>query len=230
MSKIIIFGGAGLYIENMKVKKIYCLLATISLLPTLAACSGEIDYFDYVSEYRSGVYIFSEDGRELKIYCSRREVPYSLDGMKGELNDTVEVFYTCPSTPGSVKIEIGGLEGEMNYRSVTRDFYLCFTAPDFAADAVDVLLTTDGESSSVKALNVKDEGVIDGRQALEYVLQYDGDRFAALTEGRRFAGEINVRLLYDDDCYYYVGVTDRDKNTYAYLLNGTDGRVIAEKS
>lgn len=198
--------------------------------PFLGGCSGQTDYFDYVSEYRSGVYIFSEDGQELKIYCSRREAPYSLDGVKGALNDTVEVYYSAADTPSSVQIEIGGLEGEMNYRAVTRDFYLCFTAEDFSASGVDVQLTVDGEQTTLTALNVRQEGVIDGRQALECAVQYDGERFAALTQGNRFMGEISVRLLYDEACYYYIGVTDRDGNTYAYLLNGSDGRVLAEKS
>ena len=61
------------------------------------------------------------------------------------------------------------------------------------------------------------------------VTEYDGGRFESLTEGSRFAGEIYVRLLYDEGCFYYVGICDREGNTHAYLLDGTNGRVLAEK-
>ena len=223
---IIIIRLFALYNENMK--KFLCALAPLFLLG-FTACSSSPDYFDYVSEYRSSVYIFSEDGEELKIYCSRREAPYSSDGIKGQLNDTVEIFYSSDATADEVHISVGDMQGDMNYRSVTRDFYLCFTAEDEGAASVQATLTVDGKEKTIDVPNVRDEGVIDGRKALQCVLEYDGERFAALTKGNRFLGEINIRLLYDEGCYYYVGVCDREGNTYAYLLDGTDGRVLAEK-
>lgn len=197
--------------------------------PLFAACSAQVDYYDYVSEYRSGVYIFSEDGEELKIYCSQRETPYSSDGIKGEMNSTVEVFYRPEGSPDSVEISIGDLGGEMSYQSVTQNFYMCFTADDFDASSVEVRVTADGSEKTITAMNVREEGVIDGRQALKCVTEYDGARFEKLTEGARFSGEIYIRLLYDEGCFYYVGVCDREGNTHSYLLNGTDGRVLAEK-
>lgn len=197
--------------------------------PLFAACSAQVDYYDYVSEYRSGVYIFSEDGEELKIYCSQRETPYFSDGIKGEMNSTVEVFYRPEGSPDSVEISIGDLGGEMSYQSVTQNFYMCFTADDFDASSVEVRVTADGSEKTITAMNVREEGVIDGRQALRCVTEYDGSRFEKLTEGARFSGEIYIRLLYDEGCFYYVGVCDREGNTHSYLLNGTDGRVLAEK-
>ena len=211
-------------------KHFLCLVAPVLLIsPLFAACNAQVDYFDYVSEYRSGVYIFSEDGEELKIYCSEREAPYSSDGIKGEMNSTVEVFYRPAGSPESVEISVGGLEGEMSYQSVTQNFYMCFTADDFNAATLDVNLNIDGKDKTITAHNVREEGVIDGRQALKCVTEYDGGRFESLTEGSRFAGEIYVRLLYDEGCFYYVGICDREGNTHAYLLDGTNGRVLAEK-
>lgn len=211
-------------------KHFLCLVAPVLLIsPLFAACNKQVDYYDYVSEYRSGVYIFSEDGEELKIYCSQREAPYSSDGFKGEMNNTVEVFYRPEKSIDSVRISLGGLEGEMSYQSVTSNFYMCFTAEDFNASSVEVSLTIDGEEKTISALNVREEGVIDGKEALKCVTEYDGSRFEKLTEGSRFEGEIYIRLLYDDGCFYYVGVCDRDGQTHAYLLDGTNGRVLAEK-
>ena len=117
----------------------------------------------------------------------------------------------------------------MSYQSVTQNFYMCFTADDFDASSVEVRVTADGSEKTITAMNVREEGVIDGRQALRCVTEYDGARFEKLTEGARFSGEIYIRLLYDEGCFYYVGVCDREGNTHSYLLNGTDGRVLAEK-
>ncbi len=211
-------------------KHFLCLFAPVLLIsPLFAGCAKEVDYYDYVSEYRSGVYIFSEDGEELKIYCSEREAPYSSDGIKGEMNSTVEIFYRPEKSFDSVKISVGGLDGEMSYQSVTANYYMCFTADDFDAASVDVELTCDGQTKTISAQNVREEGVIDGREALKCVTEYDGARFEKMTEGARFAGEIYVRLLYDEGCFYYVGVCDREGQTHAYLLDGTSGRVLAEK-
>ncbi|MDE7401348.1 MAG: hypothetical protein K2N17_04775, partial [Clostridia bacterium] len=59
--------------------------------------------------------------------------------------------------------------------------------------------------------------------------EYDKASFDNLTEGRNFSGEISVRLLYDEGCFYYVGVCNREKQVHAYLVDGVDGRIIAER-
>ena len=58
----------------------------------------------------------------------------------------------------------------------------------------------------------------------------ESDRFAALTSGGSFAGELYVRLLYDNErCFYYVGLTDRNGNTYAMLTDAETGEIIATR-
>lgn len=208
------------------------LIAASLCLPVclcLPACSKKCDYFEYVSEYRRGVYYYEEDGFELKIHCSLRETPYYLDGIKGDVSAITEVFYYPDETPKEVEIDVNGHTGEMSYIATTRSFYLSFSSEDFGTANVKVKLNVDGKESEFSAANVSEEGVIDGKTALKCVTEYDGEAFSSLTEWRTFKGEISVRLLYDEGCYYYVGVCDREKNVHAYLIDGKDGRVIAEK-
>ena len=61
----------------------------------------------------------------------------------------------------------------------------------------------------------------------ECAVEHGKELFASLTDGNIFLGEIYVRLLYDDGCYYYVGVCDRNKKITAYLVDGERGKVIA---
>lgn len=196
----------------------------------LASCNRGIDYFGYVSEYRSAVYVLKEDGYELKIYGVERETPYSLDGIKGETGKLVEVYFASDKNYNEVEVEFSGYGGEMSYLSVSRNYYLSFTGGELSGEKIAVTLNLDGKQLSVEAVNVASQTTIDGKTALKCVTEYDGESFEKLTQNGFFAGEIQVRLVYDDGCYYYVGVCDRDGNIHAYLLNGDDGRIIAERS
>lgn len=203
--------------------------AALLLIPLLPACKKNIDYYDYVSEYRKSVYLCREDGYELKIFCTDRETPYSPDGVKGNMTTVTEIYYSCDGSPASVSAEIDGKGGEMSYMSVTNSFYLSFSGELTAQESVTVKLTVDGTESETVVRNVIENGIIDARGALKCVTEYDGERFARLSAGNTFRGEISVRAIYDDGCYYYIGVCDRDKNVKAYLVDGKDGRIIAER-
>ena len=217
-----------LYIVSMKKSALLLILPAIALF-SLAACAKSVDYYSYVSEYRHDVYLYEDDGVSLKIYLSDKETPYSCDGIKGQMGHVCEVYYFAENTPSEVYLDLNGLGGEMNYQSTTRSFYLSFTCDATFGAKASVKLTVDGEQSTIQANNVREEGTIDGATALKCVTEYDGEQFKKLTEGKNFNGEIGIRLLYDEGCYYYIGVSDTQGKTHAYLLDATDGRIIAER-
>ena len=195
----------------------------------LCSCSKSIDYSAFVSENRHDVYIYQDDGVSLKIYLSDKETPYNADGVKGEMTSVCEVYYYCENTPSEVEMDLNGFGGEMNYLAVSRSFYLSFSCDKSFGAKATVNLIIDGKQTTIDANNVKEDGTIDASTALKCVTEYDGEQFSSLTEGKNFRGEIGVRLLFDEGCYYYVGVIDRDGNTHAYLLDATDGRIISER-
>lgn len=205
------------------------LVATALSLCVLCSCSKKIDYYSYVSEYRHDVYLYEDDGVSLKICLSDKETPYNTDGVKGEMTTVCEIYYFAEKTPDEVEMELDGMGGEMNYLSVSRSFYLSFTCDKTFGAKASVNLIIDGKQSVIEANNVREEGTIDGATALKCVTEYDGERFARLTDGNNFRGEIGIRLLYDEGCYYYVGVCHRDGGTHAYLLDAADGRIISER-
>ncbi len=208
---------------------ILCTASALLSLPFVPACKKSVNYFDYVSENRKSVYICKEDGYELKVFCTDRETPYSLDGVKGDMTTLTEVYYSCTGSPSKVSVDIGGKGGEMSYMSVTRSFYLSFAGELDKVESVKVNLDIDGKKSEVEIKNTFESGTIDAQSALKCVTEYDGATFERLTSGNSFAGEIGVRLIYDDGCYYYVGVCDREKQLKSYLVDGANGRVIAER-
>lgn len=208
---------------------VLCFSASLCALSALPACKKSVNYYDYVSENRKAVYICQEDGYELKVFCSDRETPYALDGVKGDMTTVTEVYYTCTGSPSKVSCDIGGKGGEMSYMSVTRSFYLSFAGELEKAESVKVSLDIDGKTSELEIKNTFESGTIDAQSALKCVTEYDGATFERLTAGNSFAGEIGVRLIYDGGCYYYVGVCDRDKQLKSYLVDGKNGRIIAER-
>ncbi len=200
-----------------------------TLVCFICSCSSKIDYYSFVSEYRRDAYIYEDDGVKLKVYLSEKETPYACDGIKGAMTSLCEIYFSRDDTPQKVEATLCGMGGEMSYMAVTRTYYLSFSGDIDPGATAEVKLDIDGEEFTYKAGNVREEATIDGQTALKCVTEYDGETFERLTQGKNFLGEIGIRLLYDDGCYYYVGVSDRQGNTHAYLVDGTDGRVISER-
>lgn len=209
-------------------KFLFSLAVSIPALMFFPGCKKSADYFSYVSEYRKSVYFYEDDLLSVKIYSVDKETPYALDGFKGDVSNVTEVYFEYKSGASEVEIELLGHGGEMSWLAVTRNFYLSFTGDELTAASIPVTLNIDGKEKKVDVFNVAEEGTIDGKTALKCVYEYDGDTFKDLTDGTSFAGEIIIRLIYDDGCYYYVGVCNREAEIHAYLVNGADGRIIAE--
>ena len=124
---------------------------------------------------------------------------------------------------------MGEFSGEMNYEAVKNAYVLSFTAPPPSSDNVEVELTRGDNVKKFSALSVRDGSEISWQEALNCVRDFDGELFSSLTDGGNFKGEIYVRLLFDEGCYYYVGVCDRQKNISAYLVDGGTGKIITTK-
>ncbi|MGN0814352.1 MAG: hypothetical protein ACI4MH_03880 [Candidatus Coproplasma sp.] len=196
---------------------------------SFTACGKGIDYADYISENRTDVFLYADDNISFKIYCSSRETPYLSDGIKGKTEDIIEAHLSVEGSPSEVKIDMGGYGGEMNYLSVSKSFYLSFSGKPFGGENVDVTLTVDGKEQSFTAASVKYDGLITPVEALNCVREYDAGLFEKLTDGNNFCGEIYLRLLFDDGCFYYVGVCDREGIINSFLVNGENGRIIATR-
>lgn len=193
----------------------------------LGGCKKEVDYFNYVSEKRDNIYLYSDDSIEIKVYSLERENPYSADGIKGDITSLCEVYVRLPKNYDEVEIKVGSVEGEMNYKAVENCYFLSFSDEKFEGEIVPVTLTYDNKSTDYTAASVLYDGVISCRDAVKCVIEHANDLFKSLTDGKIFTGEIYVRLLLDDGCYYYVGVCDRNKKITAFLVDGERGKVIA---
>ena len=209
-------------------KKFLLFVFTASIALLFCGCKRGVNYLNYISEKRSNVYLYLDDEIEIKIHVSEREAPYSTDGIKGEMSGFCEIFVTLPKNYEEVDISVCEIEGQMNYKAVENCYYLS-SGGTIGGEKVSVTLTFGGESKQYSAASVLYDGVIDCESAVKCAIDYDRDLFKSLTRKDLFLGEIFVRLLYDDGCYYYVGVCDRNKKITAFLVDGERGNVIATK-
>ncbi len=210
--------------------KVFPLIAILLMTFALSGCKKKLDYYDYVSENRSEIYIYKDDDVSLKVYFCDREQPYVSDGYRGELCSLCEVFLELKQNPENVSVSLCGQSGEMNYQAVENRYYLSFSAEAVHSDGKEVTVTYGGDSNVYCLNSVKQSSkVLTAREALKCALEFDAATFQNLTQNNLFNGEILIRLLYDDGCYYYVGVCDKDKNITAYLVDGESGKILAKK-
>lgn len=206
------------------------LLTLVVLLPIFSGCKKDIDYSEYVSEKRFNIYRYADDLVEIKIYVSQKESPYCLDGVKGEVSPIAEFFVRLDKSYEEVDISCKNVNGEMSYKAVEKCYYLSLATTEIIGESVDVAISCDGESKNYKVQSVLYSGVITCENALKCVVEYNSELFENLTENGIFNGEIYVRLLFDEGCFYYVGVCSKDKKITAYLVDGEKAKILASKT
>ncbi len=207
----------------MKKFILICLCISVA---ALCSCKKEVNYYDYVSELRGNIYLYEDDEITIKIYFGERENPYNSDGIKGEMGDFCEVYVFLPTQSGAVNVKIGDISGEMSYLTVKGCYYLSSGDKDPCSDYLNVEV---GEKT-YKAVSVLYDGVISPEDALKCASEYRSEFFSSMTENYIFNGEIYIRLLYDEGCYYFVGVCDGAGNLTCWLVDGATGKIIAEKN
>lgn len=205
------------------------ILATLSL-GLMPACQKQTDYSLYISECRDNIFLYADDNVTVKIYLSQREVPYAADGICGDLSPYTEMFISFATTPQTVKVESDALSGELAYQTAKNYFYLSMgERPDWNTQ-VELKVIYDDKELECTALSVLSDGLMTATEALDCVTEHAAERFSSLTQNGNFLGEIYIRLLYDEGCWFYVGLTDRTHTTYAYLVDPSNGKILAERT
>lgn len=200
-----------------------------AVLAFAAGCAAEINYSEYISENRYALYTYSDDNIEIKLYGTTKEMPYIADGICGKKSDLTEIFVKTGENCENVSVSSQAFEGgDMSYLSSRGVWYISLGGK-VEGSSITVDIAFDEQTESYTLANVLAEGVMDGASALDCVREHASALFEGLTENGIFNGEIFVRLLYNGDCYYYVGICDRQGNISAFLVDGHTGRIIAQR-
>ncbi len=215
-------------------KKIFFLLPLLLLFLLLfTGCKKSLDYFDYVSELRSNLFLARTENFSLKIYAVRKESPYAADGVAQPTAPRFEAYLIAPSGDKTTKLYFTVDEkkqgGEMSYDGVKGEYFYGCSLDVSSLSAIDCLLVYGDEEVRLTATSVLTKNTLAPKTALGKLHEACSEPFAALTDEYGFSGEIYVRLIYEDSPYYYVGIIDRDGEIEAFLLNAETGAILARR-
>lgn len=199
----------------------------------LSACNRTVNFFDYVSEYRSNLFSYTCDEFTVRAQEVEKEYPYVADGFCGTLSKRLEIFLLPTESAQTCQIAFfyGGKTygGDASFDSVKREYYYSCTVESSSAHSLDMRVTLDERETEITLRSVRDERTLSGQDVLQKLEESDPDALHSLCEKNGFAGEIHLRLLYEDAPFYYVGVVDRKGNVSAFLLDAQTGKVLAKR-
>lgn len=197
------------------------------------ACKDKIDYFSYVSELRSNIFYAQAEECVLTAYAVEKEYPYQADGIKRETSKRIEIHLLAPSGDKSYEISFSvngtAYGGEMSYDNVRAEYYYSCSLDVSTLTQIDFTLVCEEETIALCAKSVLTEDTLSPQEIIKKLRETEEELFTNLTDKYGFAGEIYLRLLYEDFPYYYVGIIDRNGHATAFLINGESGKILARR-
>ena len=206
------------------------------MLTAVISCKAEVDLSYYISELRENVYVGEVESLKVSVYPEKREAPFIADSYVGKLKNQLIVKIDNESSV------IDDAEITLTYdnRSVSGSFeyspiggkYVCVidveTLPSSAS--VNAVIKCSGKESQVVLQSAVNSDTISAKDAINSVKKQDGNTVDKLFNTQKVEAEIHVRIMSDGKRnYYYVGLVSKD-GTYAYLVDGKTGEVLARKS
>ncbi len=220
-------------------KRLFLCLGSIFTLSfslfSLSGCSKSVNYTDYVSEYRSEIYLAESEGYALSAFFSDREYPYAHDGVCAKKESLVEIYLTVPDNTKEYTISFTSTDGtecggDMSYDSVHARWFYSQSLKAISENSITFTLTFEKENLTLQANSVKTGNEMTMPEVLEKLTEQKQEFFAALSDKNSFLGELCVRLVYNEKCYYFVGVTTAEKKMNCFLVDAYTGEILAERT
>ena len=207
---------------------LYCLICL-----SAAGCHQKVDYFDYVSELRSNIFIAKIDKFSLRIYAVEKETPYVTDGIPKEVTMRTEVYLAAPAgnKPCELSFSVNEKDygGEMSFDNVKGEYYFSCSLDVSSLQAIPCQIEYGEETVTLQATSVREATTLTPSAVLSALIEKEKDLFTALTDKYGFSGEIYIRLIYEETAYYYVGIIDRTGAVNAFLINAKNGKILAKR-
>ena len=155
-----------------------------------------------------------------------------MDGIKKECSKRAEIYLIAPEGDKECFLffTINGREysGDMSYDNVKREYYYVCSANISSEQEIVCKILYGEKEMELCAKSVVDKEIISPKTALTLLTKEEQELFSSLTDKYGFLGEIHIRLIHEDGAYYYIGIIDKNKQTYAYLLNAKTGKILAK--
>lgn len=205
-----------------------CLFLTL-----FTSCQRSEDYFSYLSEHRSNLFLVEMEEFSVRIYALEKEHPFVADGMVGEKTKRAEIYLVANGGTENCQITFHAngntYGGEASYDSVKREYFYSCAVDLSQATSVPLSVELGEGKYEVTAHSVKTTKTLSGQQILNALTEKEAELFRSLTDKNGFSAEIHLRLLYEEAPYYYMGVVDKTGKITAFLLDATTGNILAKR-
>ena len=117
----------------------------------------------------------------------------------------------------------------MSFDNVKTEYYFSCTLDTSNISELHFLIRFGESEKSLTAKTVKTQATLPPEKILLSLSQTETELFSALTDEYGFAGEIYLRLIFEESPYYYIGVIDKNGNITAFLLHAESGKILAKR-
>ena len=117
----------------------------------------------------------------------------------------------------------------MSFDNVKADYYFSCTLDVSSLSSIPCHIKYGETELELNAVSVRNENTLPYATVLKNLQTEEAELFSSLTDKYGFAGEIYIRLIYEDSPYYYIGIIDREGNINAFLVNAETGKILAKR-
>lgn len=210
-----------------------CAAAALSAALCLGGCAAEVDYTEYVSEYRAEIYRAEGDGFALTAFFGEREYPYAADGVCAAKEPLAEIYMTAPDNTAdyTLSFTVGNAVcgGDMSFDAAHARFCYSESVECVSAPSLTFTVTYDGQKTVLEAASVRTGKEMTMPEILGKLNEQRPALLSSMTQHDAFDGELCVRLVYNQKCYYFVGVISPAGKSDYFLLDGETGEIRAER-
>ncbi len=217
-------------------KKYFCLIVTIIMLSAVISCKKDVDLSYYVSELRENVYVGEVDSLKVTVYPEKRETPFIADSYVGKLKNQLIVKIdgenvTLDDAEIILSYDKTTAQGSFNYSPIGGKYVCNIEVENLPKNgSINGVLKTGEKECEFVLSSAVTSSAISAKDALNSVKKHDFKTVDKLFCDGKVEAEIHVRIMADKERnYYYVGFVSKN-GTYAYLIDGRTGEVLAKKS
>ncbi|MBP5242466.1 MAG: hypothetical protein J6Z36_02105, partial [Clostridia bacterium] len=147
--------------------------------------------------------------------------------------ELVEIYLTAPDNTAEydVSFTVDGREygGDMSYDNVYARYFYSRTLAAVSAPTLEITLSQgESQTKTLSAKRVKSGAELPMSAIIEKSVEQRKEFFDEKTVNGEFTGEIYLRLLYEEKCYYYIEVISGDSARY-FLSDALTGEILAER-
>ena len=227
-----------------KRRKIIVLVVLIICVLVVAFINCKVDLKstikDSLSEIRSELFVGESEHYRAYIASGYREEPYACDGVKNELVEFGVITMRAKSgsinsASYSLKVDEKEYVGQFEYDPYSSALVVDVEKYISGDNAVELTLTVNGVSEQLSLVNKSKDFAVKIDDVISLIATNYEKELNELLSLNKLQAEIFIKIATDNDFtfdknYYYISICDKNGNMINFLVDVSDGNIIATKS